>query len=66
MTSVERAFPALLQDFFHRRLVAQRGASAHTIASYRDTFTLFLNLLKHVWVGVAPVRCRRSRETAWR
>ena len=42
MTSVERAFPALLQDFFHRCLVAQRGASAHTIASYRDTFTLFL------------------------
>ena len=42
MTFVERAFPALLQDFFHRRLVAQRGASAHTIASYRDTFTLFL------------------------
>ena len=42
MTSVEREFPALLRDFFHQRLVAQRGASAHTIASYRDTFTLFL------------------------
>ena len=42
MTAVERAFPALLQEFFHRRLIAQRGASAHTIASYRDTFTLFL------------------------
>ena len=42
MTRVERAFPALLRDFFHQRLVAQRGASAHTIASYRDTFTLFL------------------------
>ena len=42
MTPVERAFPALLQDFFHRRLIAQRGASAHTIASYRDTFTLLL------------------------
>ena len=42
MTSVERAFPALLQEFFHRRLIAQRGASTHTIASYRDTFTLFL------------------------
>ena len=42
MTSVERAFPALLQDFFHRRLVAQRGVSTHTIASYRDTFALFL------------------------
>ena len=42
MTSVERAFPALLQEFVHRRLIAQRGASAHTITSYRDTFTLFL------------------------
>ena len=35
-------FPALLQDFFQRRLVAERGASAHTIASYRDTFELLL------------------------
>ncbi len=42
MTRVERPFPALLQDFFHRRLIAQRGASAHTVASYRDTFTLLL------------------------
>ena len=42
MTSVERAFPALLQEFFQQRLIAQRSASAHTIASYRDTFTLFL------------------------
>ena len=40
MTAAERTFPALLQEFFHRRLIAQRGASAHTIAS--DTFTLFL------------------------
>lgn len=36
------AFPALLQDFFQRRLLAQRGASAQTIASYRDTFELLL------------------------
>jgi site-specific recombinase XerD len=36
------AFPALLQDFFHQRLLAQRGASAQTIASYRDTFELLL------------------------
>lgn len=35
-------FPALLQDFFQRRLVAERGVSAHTIASYRDTFELLL------------------------
>lgn len=32
----------LLQDFFFRRLVAQRGASQHTIASYRDTFEILL------------------------
>ncbi|MGH2608192.1 MAG: tyrosine-type recombinase/integrase [Tepidiformaceae bacterium] len=37
------AFPALLQDFFQRRLLAQRGASAQTIASYRDSFELLLS-----------------------
>ncbi len=36
------AFAALVQDFFQQRLVAQRGASAQTIASYRDTFELLL------------------------
>jgi hypothetical protein len=36
------AFATLAQDFFQRRLVAERGVSAHTLASYRDTFTLFL------------------------
>ena len=38
----EIAFPTLLQAFFQQRLVAQRGASAQTIASYRDAFELFL------------------------
>jgi len=38
----QSAFPALLQSFFQQRLVAQRGASAQTIASYRDTFELLL------------------------
>lgn len=38
MTPSTITFPALLQDFFRRRLVAECGASAHTIASYRDTF----------------------------
>jgi site-specific recombinase XerD len=42
MTAPNIAFPALLQDFFIRRLIAERGASAHTVASYRDTFELFL------------------------
>jgi site-specific recombinase XerD len=35
-------FPALLQSFFTQRLIAQRKASPHTIASYRDTFRLLL------------------------
>jgi site-specific recombinase XerC len=35
-------FPALLEHFFTQRLMAQRQASPHTIASYRDTFRLLL------------------------
>lgn len=35
--------PALLQSFFTQRLIAQRKASSHTIASYRDTFRLLLH-----------------------
>jgi integrase/recombinase XerD len=35
-------FPALLQSFFTTRLISQRKVSAHTIASYRDTFRLLL------------------------
>ena len=34
--------PALLQSFFTTRLMTQRKASPHTIASYRDTFRLLL------------------------
>jgi integrase/recombinase XerD len=36
----QTSFPALLEAFFTRRLIAQRRASPHTIASYRDTFRL--------------------------
>lgn len=35
-------FPRLLQSFFSQRLMAQRRASPHTIAAYRDTFRLLL------------------------
>jgi site-specific recombinase XerD len=42
MTPPAVGFPALVQEFFHRRLLAERGVSAHTIASYRDTFELLL------------------------
>ena len=45
MMPPEIAFPALLQDFFQRRLIAERGVSAHTIASYRDTFELLFRCL---------------------
>jgi integrase/recombinase XerD len=34
--------PAMLQRFFTERLMAQRQVSAHTMASYRDTFRLLL------------------------
>lgn len=39
---IEPTFPDLLQGFFTDRLMKQRRASAHTIASYRDTFRLLL------------------------
>jgi site-specific recombinase XerD len=41
MTS-QPTFPTLLEGFFTRRLMQQRQASAHTIASYRDTFRRLL------------------------
>jgi integrase/recombinase XerD len=36
------AFPTLLETFFTDRLLHQKQASPHTIASYRDTFSLLL------------------------
>lgn len=36
------SFGVLLERFFTQRLIQQRRASAHTIASYRDTFRLLL------------------------
>lgn len=39
---VQPNFAALLQSFFTDRLLSQRNASPHTIASYRDTFRLLL------------------------
>jgi integrase/recombinase XerD len=40
--SAQIGFPQLVQDYFVRRLVAQRGASARTVESYRDAFELLL------------------------
>lgn len=36
-----------LQAFFSDRLVKQRQASSHTVASYRDTFRLLLEFTEH-------------------
>lgn len=53
MTPAEISFPALLQAFFQRRLIAERGVSAHTIASYRDTFELLFRYVEQQ-AGRAP------------
>jgi len=42
MTTSTPDFPQLLQEFFLRRLVAQRGASRLTISAYRQGFELLL------------------------
>ncbi len=42
MKAAANPFPGLLQAFFTDRLRQQRRVSAHTVASYRDTFRLLL------------------------
>jgi site-specific recombinase XerD len=44
-----------LQAFFVERLGAQRNASAHTVAGYRDTFRLLLRFVSET-KGVAPAK----------
>lgn len=39
------SFASLMEGFFTQRLMQQRQASAHTIASYRDTFRLLLEFI---------------------
>lgn len=52
MTPVPNLAP-LLEGFFSQRLIAQRRASPHTIASYRDTFRLLLGFVQKQ-LGRAP------------
>lgn len=40
------SFAVLLENFFMQRLIKQRQASPHTIASYRDTFCLLLRFVE--------------------
>ena len=55
------AIAATMQAFFTERLIAQRRASPHTIAAYRDTLRLLL--------GFAAARTRtppcRSISLTW-
>jgi site-specific recombinase XerD len=46
-------FNQLVQDFFLRRLIAQRGASARTVESYRDAFELLFGFVER-HTGKAP------------
>ena len=53
--SAVTTFPGLLEGFFTQRLMGQRQASPHTIASYRDTFRLLLAFV-HARRGTPPSR----------
>ena len=53
--TVMTALAPVLEAFFTDRLMTQRGASPHTIASYRDTFRLLLGYL-HQQTGKQPAQ----------
>ena len=46
MRAPQVGFDQLVQDFFLRRLIGQRGASARTVESYRDAFELLFGYLE--------------------
>jgi len=46
MRASQIGFDQLVQDFFVRRLIGQRGASPRTIESYRDAFELLFGYLE--------------------
>lgn len=53
MTTTTANLAGLLEGYFSRRLMQQRQASPHTIASYRDTFRLLLRFA-HKRLGQRP------------
>ena len=46
-------FPKSVQSFFHDYLVIERGVSANTVRSYRDTFTLMFEFFEQT-MGIHP------------
>lgn len=53
------SFPMLVQDFFLRRLVQQRGASARTVESYRDALRLLFAFIEQR-IGKPPCSLQLS------
>jgi site-specific recombinase XerD len=46
MRAPQIGFAQLVQDFFLRRLIDQRGVSARTVESYRDAFELLFGFIE--------------------
>jgi len=49
------ALAPVMEGFFTERLIGQRRASPHTVASYRDTFRLLLGFAQR-HTGKAPAK----------
>jgi integrase/recombinase XerD len=58
-------FPSLLQVFFTDRLMRQRQASPHTIASYRDTFRMFLGFAQQRLKKAPSTLCLEDLDTSF-
>ena len=57
MRPAQVGFPQLVQDFFLRRLITQRGASPRTIEAYRDAFELLLGFAQRRTAKPASALC---------
>lgn len=57
MRAPQISFPQLVQDFFLKRLIAQRGASARTVEAYRDAFELLFSFAEQ-HTGKPPTALR--------
>jgi integrase/recombinase XerD len=53
MRTPQIGFPQLVQDYFLRRLIQQRGCSTRTVESYRDAFELLLRFIEQR-LGTSP------------
>ncbi|MGV7240392.1 tyrosine-type recombinase/integrase [Caballeronia sp. M23-90] len=63
MTMKAPEFPAILQQFFVRRLMGDRGASPNTVAAYRDGLRQYVRFLVSL-TGRTPSKIRFSDITA--